>query len=73
MVRGLGSMIQGLASQLGQIAEKGLVTGEADAAEEPKAETADEPEAAEEPAAEVEETAEPQDETSDQDSKEKEE
>ncbi|HEU5142160.1 MAG TPA: 50S ribosomal protein L10, partial [Solirubrobacterales bacterium] len=28
LVRGLGSMIQGLASQLGQIAEKGLVTGE---------------------------------------------
>jgi large subunit ribosomal protein L10 len=29
LVRGLGSMIQGLASQLGQIADKGLVTGEA--------------------------------------------
>jgi len=29
LVRGLGSMIQGLALQLGQIAEKGLVTGEA--------------------------------------------
>ena len=28
LVRGLGSMIQGLALQLGQIAEKGLVTGE---------------------------------------------
>jgi large subunit ribosomal protein L10 len=28
LVRGLGSMIQGLAIQLGQIAEKGLVTGE---------------------------------------------
>jgi len=27
LVRGLGSMIQGLASQLGQIAEKGLVSG----------------------------------------------
>jgi large subunit ribosomal protein L10 len=46
LVRGLGSMIQGLALQLGQIAEKGLVTGEAPAAapaeeadaEEPKAE-----------------------------------
>jgi large subunit ribosomal protein L10 len=37
LVRGLGSMIQGLAIQLGQIAEKGLVTGEAPA-EEPKAE-----------------------------------
>jgi large subunit ribosomal protein L10 len=32
LVRGLGSMIQGLASQLGQIAEKGLVSGEAPAA-----------------------------------------
>jgi large subunit ribosomal protein L10 len=32
LVRGLGSMIQGLALQLGQIAEKGLVTGEAPAA-----------------------------------------
>jgi large subunit ribosomal protein L10 len=29
LARGLGSMIQGLALQLGQIAEKGLVTGEA--------------------------------------------
>lgn len=32
LVRGLGSMIQGLASQLGQIAEKGLVAGEAPSA-----------------------------------------
>jgi large subunit ribosomal protein L10 len=31
LVRGLGSMIQGLALQLGQIAEQGLVTGEASA------------------------------------------
>jgi large subunit ribosomal protein L10 len=31
LVRGLGSMIQGLASQLGQIAEKNLVTGDAPA------------------------------------------
>jgi large subunit ribosomal protein L10 len=67
LVRGLGSMIQGLALQLGQIAEKGLVTGEAPAAaeetpaaeeaptEEPKAE-AEEPKAeAEEPKAEAEE------------------
>jgi large subunit ribosomal protein L10 len=45
LVRGLGSMIQGLALQLGQIAEKGLVTGEAPAAE---AAPAEEP-AAEEP------------------------
>jgi large subunit ribosomal protein L10 len=67
LVRGLGSMIQGLALQLGQIAEKGLVSGEAPpaaepapdeeapAAEEPKAE-AEEP-AAEEPAAEKAEEA----------------
>ncbi len=46
LVRGLGSMIQGLAIQLGQIAEKGLVSGEAPAAEEPKAEeTSKEPKA----------------------------
>jgi large subunit ribosomal protein L10 len=45
LVRGLGSMIQGLALQLGQIAEKGLVSGEAPAAEPP----------AEEPKAEAEE------------------
>jgi large subunit ribosomal protein L10 len=45
LVRGLGSMIQGLALQLGQIVENGLVTGEAPA-EEPKAEeTSEEPEA----------------------------
>lgn len=50
LVRGLGSMIQGLAIQLGQIAEKGLVGGEAPAAEEPKAEEAP---AAEEPTEEA--------------------
>jgi large subunit ribosomal protein L10 len=33
LVRGLGSMIQGLALQLGQIAEQGLVSGEPPAAE----------------------------------------
>jgi large subunit ribosomal protein L10 len=55
-VRGLGSMIQGLALQLGQIAEKGLVTGEAPAAEEAPAE---EPKAeAEEAPAEEEQAAE---------------
>jgi large subunit ribosomal protein L10 len=61
LVRGLGSMIQGLALQLGQIAEKGLVTGEAPAAEapaeEPKAETEEasaEDEKAEEPAEKAE-------------------
>ena len=42
LVRGLGSMIQGLALQLGQIAEKGLVSGEAPAAE-PEAAPAEEP------------------------------
>jgi large subunit ribosomal protein L10 len=40
LVRGLGSMIQGLALQLGQIAEQGLVSGEAPAAEEAPAEEA---------------------------------
>lgn len=55
LVRGLGSMIQGLALQLGQIAEKGLVSGEAPAAEEAPAE---EPQAeAEEPQAEKAEEA----------------
>ena len=47
LVRGLGSMIQGLALQLGQIAEKGLVSGEA-----PAEEKAEEPPAAEEKAEE---------------------
>ena len=53
LVRGLGSMIQGLALQLGQIAEKGLVTGEAPKAEEKPAEDApaEEPTAAAEPEA----------------------
>lgn len=68
LVRGLGSMIQGLAIQLGQIAEKGLVSGEAPAAEEPKAEEAP---AAEEPAEEAP-AEEPQDTTSDEDSNEEE-
>jgi len=66
LVRGLGSMIQGLALQLGQIAEKGLVSGEAPAAaeeapaEEPKADAA------------PDEEAEADAETSDQDSNEEE-
>jgi large subunit ribosomal protein L10 len=43
LVRGLGSMIQGLALQLGQIAEKGLVSGEEPPKEvEPPAAAADE-------------------------------
>jgi len=56
LVRGLGSMIQGLASQLGQIAEKGLVSGEAPAAAPagPVADEADEETPAEEPKAEAE-------------------
>jgi large subunit ribosomal protein L10 len=37
LVRGLGALIQGLASQLGQIADKGLVTGESPAPEPPAA------------------------------------
>src|SRR4051794_29920835 len=40
LVRGLGSMIQGLASQLGQIADQGLVSGEAPAEAEQPAEEA---------------------------------
>lgn len=81
LVRGLGSMIQGLALQLGQIAEKGLVSGEAPAAAEeaPAAETEVEEKAeetpAEEPEAEAEEApaAESSDDTtSDEDSNEEE-
>jgi large subunit ribosomal protein L10 len=41
LVRGLGSMVQGLALQLGQIAEQGLVSGEAPPAE-PEAPAEDE-------------------------------
>jgi large subunit ribosomal protein L10 len=67
LVRGLGSMIQGLALQLGQIAEKGLVSGEAPAAEEPVAEPEEAP--AEEPKAEAETSDE---ETSNEDSNEEE-
>jgi large subunit ribosomal protein L10 len=66
LVRGLGSMIQGLALQLGQIAEKGLVTGEAPAE---SVEAPDEAPAAEaeEPAAAEAKAEEPADETSDED------
>jgi large subunit ribosomal protein L10 len=70
LVRGLGSMIQGLASQLGQIAEQGLVAGAAPEAEPAESEgAADEPEAEDAPAAEAETS---NDETSDQDSNEEE-
>ncbi|HST69652.1 MAG TPA: 50S ribosomal protein L10 [Solirubrobacterales bacterium] len=61
LVRGLGSMIQGLALQLGQIAEKGLVTGEAPVAEaaDPVSDTSSSPDgedsASSPPAAEAEE------------------
>ncbi|HYH53456.1 MAG TPA: 50S ribosomal protein L10 [Solirubrobacterales bacterium] len=80
LVRGLGSMIQGLALQLGQIAEKGLVTGEAPAAEPPagdaKAEDADVEDAPTEAASGNEPPADqaeaPDVETSDEDSNEEE-
>jgi large subunit ribosomal protein L10 len=87
LVRGLGSMIQGLALQLGQIAEKGLVSGDASAAgpvadedssssqaagEEPSsAPPAEETDAEDEKAAKAEEP-EADAETSDQDSNEEE-
>jgi large subunit ribosomal protein L10 len=60
VVRGLNALIQGLASQLGQIADQGLVSGEAAPAEAPVAEL--EPEAAADPevAAEPAAAAEPQ-------------
>jgi large subunit ribosomal protein L10 len=55
LVRGLGSMIQGLALQLGQIAEKELVSGAAPAAEAPAEESApEEPEEKKADEAEVE-------------------
>jgi large subunit ribosomal protein L10 len=62
LTRGLGSMISGLANQLQQVAEKGLVGGSAPAAAEeaPAAEEtpAEEPGAEEAPAAEAEAPAE---------------
>jgi large subunit ribosomal protein L10 len=78
LVRGLGSMIQGLALQLGQIAEQGLVSGEAPAAPAPAAgETAEEPEAVAEDAATEKASAENEtssdDETSDDDASKEEE
>jgi large subunit ribosomal protein L10 len=61
IVRGLNALIQGLATQLGQIAEKGLVTGEAPAAAPAEAEApAEEAEApAEEPQADAPAAEEP--------------
>jgi large subunit ribosomal protein L10 len=62
LVRGLGSMIQGLALQLGQIAEQGLVSGEAgssdgEAAEPSAEETPPDPEPTESPEETSEEAA----------------
>jgi large subunit ribosomal protein L10 len=66
LVRGLGSMIQGLALQLGQIAEQGLVTGEAE-------ETPADPEPEESPEESSEETpADPEPEESPEESSEEE-
>ncbi|MBS1891781.1 MAG: 50S ribosomal protein L10, partial [Actinobacteria bacterium] len=60
VVRGLNALIQGLATQLGQIAEKGLVTGQAPAAAPAEeAPAAEEAAPAEEPAAEETSTEEP--------------
>jgi large subunit ribosomal protein L10 len=59
LVRGLGSMIQGLALQLGQIAEQGLVTGEPPKEDAPSDGEADAP-AAEEPAPDPEPTESPE-------------
>jgi large subunit ribosomal protein L10 len=52
LVRGLGSMIQGLALQLGQIAEQGLVSGEAPKEEASADGEADAPQASEKTTAE---------------------
>jgi large subunit ribosomal protein L10 len=59
LITGLNSMISGLAIALGQIAERGLVTGEAPAAEEEEA-SAEEPSAEPEPETEVESSPEPE-------------
>jgi large subunit ribosomal protein L10 len=86
IVRGLNALIQGLATQLGQIAEKGLVTGEAPAAapaeeaapaeDAPAAETSTEEPAAEaptedQPAAEADAGEAPADDAGDDSSSEK--
>jgi large subunit ribosomal protein L10 len=63
LVRGLGSMIQGLALQLGQIAEQGLVSGEAPPAEEEAPPAEEEAPPAEEEAPPAEEEAPPAEET----------
>jgi large subunit ribosomal protein L10 len=77
LVRGLGSMIQGLALQLGQIAEQGLVSGEAPPVDEevpaeeeaPAGESAEESPADPDPSDSPEESSEeqaPEDEDADQ-------
>jgi large subunit ribosomal protein L10 len=55
LVRGLGSMIQGLALQLGQIAEQGLVSGEGGSSDEDPEPTESPEESSEERAPEGEE------------------
>jgi large subunit ribosomal protein L10 len=59
LITGLNSMISGLAIALGQIAERGLVTGEAPAAEEEEA-SAEEPSAEPEPETEAESSPAPE-------------
>jgi large subunit ribosomal protein L10 len=59
LTRGLAAMLSGLAVGLGQIAEKGLVSGEAPAEEEQAEEPEAEEEKTEEPAAEEEKADEP--------------
>ena len=59
LVRGLGSMMSGLAVALGQIAEQGLVTGEAPAEEPATEEAAAEAEEPAPPAEHAEEEAQP--------------
>ncbi len=82
LVRGLGSMIQGLALQLGQMAEKGLVSGEAppgeaapaeEAPAEEELETPEEQPEAEASEGEPTDDSEPEQETSDTDDESKEE
>jgi large subunit ribosomal protein L10 len=57
LVRGLGSMISGLALQLGQIAEKGLVSGEAPAEQKPDEDAAAAEDSPADPGSEAEESA----------------
>ena len=63
LVRGLNQLIAGLAQQLGQIADQGLVSGEAPAAEEAPAEEAPAEESAAGPETSGEEETPPDDDT----------